>query len=422
MAAPGELEGGAGEDHRILSAIQGILLVDMKSFMDLRPQFEEVEEEVMDLLTRCLRKGEFILGEHVESLEREFSRYVGVQYGVGVASGTDALHLALLACDIGQGDEVITVANTFISTALAISFAGARPHFIDIDSETYTMDPEKLREFFEAGCDVDQRTGKPIDRKTGRPIKAILPVHLYGFPADMDPILELASRYGLAVIEDACQAHGSEYVTGLGDDGAKRKGIKAGGIGRVGCFSFYPTKNLGAYGDGGMVVTDEEHLFGKLKMLRVYGQLDKDTSIMKGFNSRLDEIQAVILRVKLKKLDRWNHLRREKARLYDGALKDSSLILPIEREYGKHVYHLYVVRHRRRDALQDFLKEKGYSTLIHYPIPIHLQEAYRELGYREGDLPVTERCAREVLSLPLYPGMDDSDVEEICELVRAFGE
>ena len=393
----------------------------MKPFVDLRPQFEEIEEEVMDLLARCLQNGQFILGENVEFLEGEFAQYIGVQYGVGVACGTDALHLALLACDIGQGDEVITVANTFIATALAISFVGARPHFIDIDSETYTMDPGKLREFLEAGCDVDPRTDKPVDRKTRRPIKAILPVHLYGFPADMDPILETASRYGLTVIEDACQAHGSEYFTDLGDDEAQHKGKKAGSIGGVGCFSFYPTKNLGAYGDGGMVVTDDEDLFRRLRLLRAYGQTDRYTFIMKGRNSRLDEIQAAILRVKLRRLDRWNRLRREKARLYHQELKDSSLILPRERDYGKHVYHLYVVRHRRRDALQDYLKAKGYSTLIHYPIPIHLQAAYRELGYREGDLPVTERCAKEVLSLPLYPGMEDSGVGEICELIRGFG-
>lgn len=376
----------------------------------------------MDLLAQCLQNGQFILGEHVESLEGEFARYIGVRYGVGVASGTDALHLALLACGIGQGDEVITVANTFIATALAISFVGARPHFVDIDPETYTMDPEKLRGFLEAGCGVDRGTGKSVDKKTGRPIKAILPVHLYGFPADMDPISELASRYGLVVIEDACQAHGSEYFAGPGDDGPKRKGIKAGGMGQVGCFSFYPSKNLGAYGDGGMVITDDEDLYRRLRLLRTYGQAEKYTFAMKGLNSRLDEIQAAILRVKLKKLDRWNRLRREKARLYHSALKDSSLVLPRERDYGKHVYHLYVVRHRRRDALRDYLKAKGYSTLIHYPIPIHLQAAYRELGYQEGDLPVTERCAREVLSLPLYPEMDDSDVAEICKLIRAFGQ
>lgn len=394
----------------------------MKPFMDLRPQFGEIEEEVMDQLARCFRTGHFILGENVDSLEGEFARYIGVRYGVGVASGTDALHLALLACGVGQGDEVITVANTFIATALAITFAGASPHFVDIDPETYTMDPEKLAEFLKAGCKVDKGTGKPVDRKTGRPIKAILPVHLYGFPADMDPISELASRYGLAVIEDACQAHGSEYFTGLGDDGSRRKAIKAGGMGQVGCFSFYPSKNLGAYGDGGMVVTDDEDFFRRLKLLRTYGQVDKYTFVMKGLNSRLDEIQAAILRVKLKKLDRWNRLRREKARLYHSALQDSSLILPRERDYGKHVYHLFVVRHRRRDALRDYLKAKGYNTLIHYPIPIHLQAAYRELGYQEGDLSVTERCAREVFSLPLYPEMDDSDVGEICELIRAFGQ
>jgi len=392
----------------------------MKPFADLRPQFKEIEDEVMDQVAQCLKRGQFILGENVESLEEEFSDYIGVRYGVGVASGTDALHLGLLACGVGQGDEVITVANTFIATALAISFVGARPHFIDIDSETYTMDSEKLREFLENGCDVDPGTGKPVDRKTGRPIRAILPVHLYGFPADMDPILEMASRYGLAVVEDACQAHGSEYITGIGGKGPGRRAKKAGSLGRAGCFSFYPSKNLGAYGDGGMVVTDDEDIFRRLRLLRAYGQVDKYTSIIKGFNSRLDEIQAAIVRVKLRKLDHWNRLRREKAGLYGGALKDGPLILPREEDYGKHVYHLYVIRHPSRDALQNYLKTKGYSTLIHYPIPIHLQEAYRELGYREGDLPVTERCAKEVLSLPLYHGMEDSDIGKICKLIREF--
>jgi dTDP-4-amino-4,6-dideoxygalactose transaminase len=392
----------------------------MKPFADLRPQFKEIEDEVMGQVAQCLKGGQFILGENVESLEEEFSDYIGVRYGVGVASGTDALHLALLACGAGQGDEVITVANTFIASALAISFTGARPHFVDIDSGTYTMDPEKLKEFLEAICDVDPKTGMPFDRKTGRPIRAILPVHLYGFPADMDPILELASRYGLAVVEDACQAHGSEYITGIGGKGPGRMAKKAGSLGRAGCFSFYPSKNLGAYGDGGMVVTDDEDIFRRLRLLRAYGQVDKYTSIIKGFNSRLDEIQAVIVRVKLRKLDYWNRLRREKAGLYGEALKDGPLILPREEDYGKHVYHLYVIRHSNRDALQDYVKTKGYSTLIHYPIPIHLQEAYGELGYREGDLPVTEKCAKEVLSLPLYPGMEDSDIGKICKLIREF--
>jgi len=392
----------------------------VKPFVDLRTQFKEIEEEVLDLLARCLQRGQFVLGENLESFEKEFSQYIGVRYSVGVASGTDALHLALLACGIGQGDEVITVANSFIATALAISYVGARPHFIDIDSETYTMDPEKLREFLETGCDVDPRTGGAVDRKTGRPIKAILPVHLYGFPAEMDPILALASRSRLTVIEDACQAHGSEYFANLGNNGPELSGKKVGSIGKVGCFSFYPTKNLGAYGDGGMVVTDDQDVFRRLRLLRAYGQTDKYRFIVKGLNSRLDEIQAAILRVKLKRLDHWNRLRREKAWLYQRELRDSPLILPTERGYGTHVYHLYVVRHGNRNALQDYLKTKGYSSLIHYPIPIHLQEAYRELGYREGDLPATERCAKAVLSLPLYPEIQDSDVEEICGLIRGF--
>ncbi len=373
----------------------------MVPFFDLTRQYKEIEQEILSATTKVYEKGRFILGEEVSSFEDEFARYCGVRYGIGVGSGTDALCLALKAAGIGEGDEVITAANSFIATALAISFTGAKPVFVDIEPETYNMDPNALEHLLK----MREATGKR------QKIKAILPVHLYGHPAKMDEIMEIANRYHLIVIEDACQAHGAEY-----------RGKKVGSFGAMGCFSFYPTKNLGGYGDGGMVITDHKKYDDRLRLLRCYGEKKKYEHILLGGNSRLDEIQAALLRVKLRYLDQWNEKRRKRAEAYKKRLSSMEVVLPVETEKARHVYHLFVIRTKRRNGLQTFLKEKGIETLIHYPIPIHLQKAFKGLGYRRGDFPVTERYSREVLSLPFFPEMKESETGEVAKTISLFNE
>jgi dTDP-4-amino-4,6-dideoxygalactose transaminase len=370
-------------------------------FLDLTRQYKRIKEEILSATQRVYEKGRFILGEEVSAFEKEFSHYCGVRYGVGVGSGTDALYLALKVAGIGEGDEVVTVANSFVATALAISFTGAKPLFVDIDPKTYTMDPNHLELLLK----------RQKAKDSGQKIKAVVPVHLYGHPAEMDSIMEIADRYDLIVIEDACQAHGAKY-------GKK----KVGSFGAMGCFSFYPTKNLGGYGDGGMVVTDHKKYDQNLRLLRCYGERKKYEHILKGRNSRLDEIQAAILRVKLKYLDQWNKERRGKARLYTKMLSSLGVVCPSEKKGVRHVYHLYPIKTRKRDSLQAFLKKRGIETLIHYPIPIPLQKAYRELGYRRRDFPLTNQWSRKILSLPFFPEMKDSEIEEVTEGIRCFME
>lgn len=360
----------------------------MISFADFKREYAEIGAEINQAIERVLNSGWLILGEEARSFEQEFSSYIGANFGVGLNSGTDALYLAVKALDIKNGNEVITVAHTFIADADAIVRNGAMPVFVDINPETYCIDVTQIEE------KITSRT------------RAILPVHLYGHPADMDPIMALAKKYSLYVIEDACQAHGAEY-----------KGRKVGSIGNIGCFSFYPTKNLGAYGDGGMVVTSNEKLADKIRMLRNYGQSDRYHHEFLGINSRLDEIQAAILRVKLKYLDRWNEKRRSLARLYSQFLQNTGVILPVEKDYARHVYHLYVVRHKDRDKLQKHLADNGIQTLIHYPVPIHKQKSYATMGYTT-DLPVTEQICGEILSLPMYPELRSSQVEHIANVTR----
>jgi dTDP-4-amino-4,6-dideoxygalactose transaminase len=367
----------------------------MVPFLDLTRQYRRIEGEILLAQKRVLEKGRFILGEEVSSFEEEFARSCGVRFGVGVGSGTDALFLALKAAGIGEGDEVITVSHSFIATAIAISWTGAKPIFVDIDPDVYTMDPNRLEDLLKK-------------RKRSR-IKAILPVHLYGHPAEMDTIMDIANRYHLVVIEDACQAHGAEY-----------QGRKVGSLGRLACFSFYPTKNLGAYGDGGMVVTNGKKYDERLRLLRRYGEKRKYEHVLKGWNSRLDEMQAAILRVKLRYLDQWNGERRKRALMYKRLLESTEVRCPSEREQTRHVYHLFVIRTKKRNALRGFLKEKGIETLIHYPVPIHLQKAYKELGYRKGDLPITERYVQEVLSLPFYPELTNEEMREVQEQIKEF--
>jgi len=361
------------------------------SYLDLQSCYLKYKNEIDKAIAEVFDSGWFILGEQVKKFEEEFSAYCGCKYGVGVGSGTEALHLSLVSLDIKPGDEVITVPNTAVPTASAISFANAVPVFVDIKSDVYTINPQRIRE--------------KINSKT----KAIIPVHLYGQSADMDPIMQIAQQYGIPVLEDACQAHGALY-----------KGKKTGSFGKLGSFSFYPSKNLGAYGDGGMIVTNDEELHEKLIKIRNYGETKKYYHSIKGFNSRLDEIQAAVLRVKLKYLDQWNERRREIAELYNSLLKDTPVIVPKEDNDNYHIYHLYVIRVKERDALQEYLENKGIKTLIHYPVPIHLQEAYKELNYALGYLPVAEKTAKEILSLPLYPEIENDTVKAICTEITDF--
>jgi dTDP-4-amino-4,6-dideoxygalactose transaminase len=373
----------------------------MVPFNDLKRQYQRIEKEILAATKRVYESGSYILGEEVSAFEKEFARSCGVRYGVGVGSGTEALSLSLKAAGIGEGDEVVTSANSFISTALAISFTGAKPLFVDIDYRTYNMDPNGLELFLK----------RRMARAGWKKVKAILPVHLYGHPAEMNSILEIANQYGLLVIEDACQAHGAMY-------GGKR----TGSFGAFGCFSFYPTKNLGGYGDGGMVVTNHLRFYEKLRLLRCYGEKRKYEHRIKGGNSRLDELQAAVLRVKLKYLDQWNEERREKASRFSERLASLGIVCPSERKGSRHVYHLYVVRTGKRDALQRFLKKRGIDTLIHYPIPIHQQKAFKELGYRRGDLPLTEQYSRKILSLPFFPEIKESEMEEVARGIQHFME
>ncbi len=356
-----------------------------------RAQYAAHRAEIDAALQRVLDKGWYILGEDVERFEAEFAAYIGVGYAIGVGSGTEALHVALAACGLGPGDEVITVAHTAVATVSAIELAGAVPVLVDIEPDGFTLDPRQL------------------DRAISPRTKAVIPVHLYGQPADLGAILPIAQRYGLRVIEDCAQAHGATY-----------RGKRVGSWGDIACFSFYPTKNLGALGDGGMVVTDDPELAKQARLLREYGWAERYVSHIPGWNSRLDEVQAAVLRVKLRYLDADNAARTRLAECYDLELAHTRLTLPKHRPDAAHVYHLYVVRSPRRDELQTFLKSRGVGALVHYPVPVHQQPAYRG-RLRGGDrLPETERAAREVLSLPLYPELSEAERRIVIEAIKAF--
>jgi len=360
-------------------------------FGNLQRQYLAIKAEIDEAVEETLNSGWFILGKRVEEFEKAFAEYCGARYAIGVASGTEALYLALKALDIGWGDEVITVANTCVPTVSAISLSNATIVLTDVHATSFTMDYHDL------------------ERKITSRTKAIMPVHLYGQAADLEPINAIAKRHGIPVIEDAAQAHGTEY-----------RGQRIGSLGLLTCFSFYPSKNLGAFGDGGAVTTDDETLAQKVRMLRNYGQRDRYLHTMKGLNSRLDELQAAMLLAKLKHLDAWNARRRQIAQFYGAHIRNQTVTLPQEQEYGKHVYHLYVVRVRRRQEFQEYLASHGIRTLIHYPVPVHLQESYRDLGYKEGSFPVSEELAKEIVSLPLYPELTDEEVSYICNVVNEF--
>lgn len=386
-------------------------------FVDLITLHRELEEELVTVFRSALCTASFIGGPAVEGFERDFAQFCDTQYCVGVNSGTDALRFALIAAGVQPDDIVLTVPLTFIATTEAISQAGARPDFVDINGQTFTMDPEKLRQYLETQCVLDQVTGRCVHKTLARPVTAVVPVHLYGQMADMDPILELAAHYKLTIIEDACQAHGAEYFSKK-----RNRWLKAGSMGRAAAFSFYPGKNLGACGEGGAVTTNDEELARKVAMLRDHGQSKKYYHDVEGYNGRLDSIQAGILCVKLRHLSRWNEQRRESARMYDELLAPlgGSVICPYKSSSSKSVYHLYVVRTQFRDELQKHLNEAGIGTGIHYPIPIHLQAAYDWMGWSRGDFPVSEKAAEQVLSLPMFAGIKYEQQRHVAEVVAEF--
>ena len=383
-------------------------------FLDLVTVHRELREELRSVFETALDTASFIGGPVVKEFERDFAEFCETRFCVGMASGTDALRLALLAAGVQPGDTVLTVPLTFFATTEAISQAGARFDFVDIDARTYTMDPEKLRAYLEIKCTPDQKTGRLVSKRTGSQVTTVILVHLYGQMADMDPILELAARYNLIVIEDACQAHGAEYLS-------KKEGRwrKAGSMGRAAAFSFYPGKNLGACGEAGAVTTDDEHVARGCSMLRDHGQSRKYIHDLEGYNGRLDAIQAGLLRVKLRHLAKWNEQRRELARIYEELLADAAgtVILPHVPSWSRPVYHLYVVRVADRDRLQSDLTAAGIGTGIHYPIPLHLVKAYEALGFRPGDFPIAEQAAAQVLSLPMFPGLRPEQQERVATCV-----
>lgn len=359
--------------------------------VDLKAQYETIKDEINQAVREVLESQYFILGPKVQELEEKIADYCNVKYGIGVASGSDALLLALTAIGVGYGDEVITTPFTFFATAGSVSRLGAKPVFVDIDPRTYNLDPQLIEE--------------KITDKT----KAIIPVHLYGQCADMDPILEIAAEHDLCIIEDAAQAIGAKY-----------KGREAASMGDLGCLSFFPTKNLGGYGDGGMILTNDEELAEKLKILRAHGSKPKYYHSVVGCNSRLDAIQAAILLAKLKHLDKWNECRRQNAQIYDSLFADMDVVTPHTEDFNYHIYNQYVIRVADRDELKAFLKEEGVGAEIYYPVPLHLQECYSELGYRPGSMPASEEASKQVLALPVYPELARKQQEQVVELIGAI--
>jgi len=386
-------------------------------FVDLVALHRELESELLEVCKRVIETAGFIGGPEVEGLEKEFAEYCGTKHCVGVNSGTDALRFALIAAGIEAGDIVLTVPNTFIATTEAISQAGARPDLVDIDPVTFNMDAEKLREYLETRCVLNPKTGKYVHKTFGKPVTAVVPVHLFGQMADMDAIMELAERYNLIVVEDACQAHGAEYFSKK-----QNRWLKAGSVGRAAAFSFYPGKNLGACGEGGAITTNDPELARKSMVLRDHGSAKKYYHDVEGYNGRLDSIQAGMLRVKLKHLTRWNDHRRECARVYDDLLApmSGSVTAPAQVDYSKPVYHLYVVRTPFRDELQKHLTEAGIGTGIHYPVPVHLQRAYTAMGWKKGDFPISEQAADQILSLPMFAGLTSDQQKRVVESIAQF--
>ncbi|MCI4677050.1 DegT/DnrJ/EryC1/StrS family aminotransferase [Rhodoblastus acidophilus] len=362
----------------------------MIPFLDLKTQYRQIKPQVDDAVLRVMESGQYVLGPQVEAFEERFAAYCGASHCRAVNSGTSALHLALLAAGVGPGDEVITVSMTFVATAAAILYAGAQPVYVDVDPVTWTMDPARV------AAAVTPRT------------KAILPVHLHGLMADMDPIMDIARRHGLVVIEDAAQAHGAEY-----------KGRRAGSIGDLGCFSFYPGKNLGAYGEGGAVTTSRADLAQRIALLRDWGQASKYNHVIAGYNYRMDAIQGAVLNVKMDYIEEWTEARRAVGARYDQLLASSGLARPNPPAHSRHVYHVYAISHPRRDVALKTLQAAGVGVGIHYPVPVHLQKAYADLRFKPGSLPVTERLAGEFLSLPIYPELAPEQAEYVARALDA---
>jgi UDP-2-acetamido-2-deoxy-ribo-hexuluronate aminotransferase len=359
----------------------------MIPMLDLKKQFDDLREEMLSAITEVIESTRYVLGPRVHELEAQVAKYTGVPFGVGVASGTDALHLAVKSLGLGKGDEVITTPFTFFATVESIIYEGATPVFVDIESDTFNIDPKKIEE--------------KITKRT----KAIIPVHIFGHPAEMDAIVDIAARHKLMVIEDCAQAFGATY-----------KGKRVGSFGDAGCYSFYPSKNLGAYGDGGMIVLKSDEIAADIQKFRNHGTVGQYLHADVGVNSRLDEVQAAVLLVKMKHIDRYNALRREKAALFS-SLMGSKVACPVVREGCEHVYHQYTIRSPKRDTIQEKLKEVDIASNVYYPVPMHMQPALAYLGYKDGDLPEAERAAREVLSLPIYPELAEKDIQLIADVI-----
>jgi dTDP-4-amino-4,6-dideoxygalactose transaminase len=383
-------------------------------FLDLITPHVELEQELTEVFRRALRTAGFIGGPMVENFETSFAEFCAAKHAVAVSSGTDALRFALMACGVGPGDVVVTVPNTFIATTEAISQSRAIPEFVDVDERTYNMSAQMLERFLEKQC-VRNSAGKLISLRNGRPVAAVIPVHLYGQMADMDPILELADRFGLIVVEDACQAHGAQYFSRKSE-----RWHTAGSMGRAAAFSFYPGKNLGACGEAGAVTTNDPAIAAKIRMLRDHGQAHKYYHDIEGYNGRLDSIQAGLLHVKLAHLAGWNQLRRERAADYNRLLAgNEAVVCPYEPSWSRAVYHLYVIRTQDRDGLMKQLKEAGIATGIHYPVPLHMQKAYASLHYGATDLPVASRVAAEIVSIPMFPQITTQQQAKVVEHIRA---
>jgi dTDP-4-amino-4,6-dideoxygalactose transaminase len=385
-------------------------------FLDLVTPHVELEQELTGVFRQALRTAGFIGGPMVEEFEKAFAEFCGAKHAIAISSGTDALRFAIMACGVRAGDVVATVPHTFIATTEAISQAGALPEFVDIDERTYNMSAERLQAYLEQRCERD-KSGQLVSRRSRRPVTAVIPVHLYGQTADMDPILRLAEKHGLMVIEDACQAHGAEYFSRK-----YNRWLKAGSIGRAAAFSFYPGKNLGACGEAGAVTTNDAALADKIKVLRDHGQAKKYYHDVEGYNGRLDAIQAGLLHAKLTRLAAWNHQRRERAAEYNRlfAAMPEALIPPFEPQWSRAVYHLYVIRMQNRDGLMNHLKKAGIGTGIHYPIPLHLQKAYTALKYRLGDFPIAEKVAAEIVSLPMFPQLTAEQQARVVKEIQVF--
>jgi dTDP-4-amino-4,6-dideoxygalactose transaminase len=383
-------------------------------FLDLVTPHVEMEEQLVAVFRNALHTAGFIGGKPVQDFENAFAGFCEVEHCVGVGNGTDAVRFALMAAGVRPGDSVITVANTFIATTEAITQAGAIPEFVDIDERTYNIDPGKLREYLELKCDWDPASGRPVSRRSGRTITAIVPVHLFGQMADMDPILKMAERYNLVVVEDACQAHGAEYFSR-----EEQRWRKAGSFGKAAAFSFYPGKNLGACGEAGAVTTNDPEIASAVRKLRDHGQGVKYYHDVEGYNGRLDAIQAGILHAKLARVPEWNAVRRQVAKMYDAQLGEmEGVVIPFEPSWSRAIYHLYVVRVPDRQVMQESLKAAGIGTGIHYPVPLHVQQAYRHLGYQAGDLAISERVSAEILSLPMFPQLSVTQQTKVVDALR----